>query len=59
MKSIDENGILRDVFNKNTQDEEIIVKWLLDGSPLPNETFQYSNHKQINIKSHEKFQFQT
>lgn len=31
MKSIEPNSILHDVFNYNSQDKEIIEKWLLDG----------------------------
>jgi hypothetical protein len=60
MKFIGKNGSLEDVFNRNDEDEEILQKWLLDGSPLPDETLISSPHKEhnhVNIRSHLNFNF--
>jgi len=60
MKSIYPNGILEHVFNHTNQDKQIIQNWLLDGSPLSDETFQQTKDQQNHIKiiSHEAFKFQ-
>jgi hypothetical protein len=59
MISIGKNGSLEDVFNRNDEDEEILQKWLLDGSPLPDETFisAQNEHNHVNIRSHLNFNF--
>ncbi len=60
MKSIYPNGILEHVFYSDHQDKQIIRNWLLDGSPLPNETFKQTENEKnhIQIISHEAFKFQ-
>jgi len=60
MKSIYPNGILEHVFNHDNQDKQIILNWLLDGSPLPNETFNptKTENNHIKINSHQAFKFQ-
>ncbi len=60
MKSIYPNGILEHVFNHDNQDKQIIQNWLLDGSPLTNETFNPTKNENNHIKitSHEAFKFQ-
>jgi hypothetical protein len=59
MKFIGKNGSLEDVFNRNDEDEEILQKWLLDGSPLPDETLisAQNEHNHVNIRSHLNFNF--
>jgi len=60
MKSIYPNGALENVFNHEDHDKQIIRNWLLDGSPLPNETFQPTKNEKNHIKilSHEAFKFE-
>ncbi len=60
MKSIYPNGILEHVLNRHDEDGEIIRKWILDGAPLTNETFQQSQteDEHVNIISHQAFKFQ-
>ncbi|CAF1621829.1 unnamed protein product, partial [Adineta ricciae] len=38
IKSIENNEILSQIFDKNDEDISIIRKWILDGSPIPEET---------------------
>ncbi|CAF0896752.1 unnamed protein product [Adineta steineri] len=57
IKSIDKNGILEHVFNRYDNDKEILSNWILEGSPIQNETSQ-DQSKQINIISQKPFQFQ-
>ncbi len=47
-------------FNRHDEDGEIIRKWILDGAPLTNETFQQSQteDEHVNIISHQAFTFQ-
>jgi hypothetical protein len=56
MKSIEANGILENVFDRNSEDKNIIRNWLLDGSPIINETLNHQE-KPIQITSHENFKF--
>ncbi|CAF3349671.1 unnamed protein product [Rotaria sp. Silwood1] len=57
MKSTYQHGVLEHVFN---QDKQIIRTWLLDGSPLINETLQESTdeNNHVEILSHKFFQFE-
>jgi hypothetical protein len=53
---IDDNGLLSQIFDQYADDKEIIRKWILDGSPLPQETSQSSTNP-VQITSHHNFQF--
>lgn len=58
MKSIKTNGILENILCETDEEKEIIKKWLLDGSPLPNETLQSQDRKDhFQILSHENFKY--
>ena len=57
IKSIEPNGILGNIFDCRSEEKEIIQKWLINGSPLMDETLEQEK-KSIQINSHQRFQFQ-
>jgi hypothetical protein len=56
MKSIYRRGVLEHVFDRNDQDKQIIRSWLLDESPLPNQSTNQGDR--VKVLSHEAFKFE-